>query len=125
MRYVKLPKEHVYKFMEALKDWGTLYAPIKISEKFYDFRKIEDVQKVEFNYHRTIQPPKRFFYPPKETLFHFDREVVEMYEAYEEEGPKVIFGVHSCDIVGLRIMDSIFIDDEPDPYYQRRRDEGN
>lgn len=124
MRYVKLPKERIYEFIEILKKYGTLYAPKKISEKFFDFRKIDNVQDVVFDYHRTIQPPKRFFYPPKETLFHFDKEAVEMYEAFEEEGPKVIFGMHACDIIGLRIMDSVFIDNEPDPYYQRRRKDG-
>ncbi len=52
MRYVKLPMENTYAFLERLKEWGKLYAPVKISEKFYDFREIDDVKKVEFNYTR-------------------------------------------------------------------------
>jgi sulfhydrogenase subunit beta (sulfur reductase) len=57
-------------------------------------------------------------------MFEFNSEAMEMYEVYEDEGPIVLFGVHSCDIVGLRIMDSRFIDEEPDPYYTRRRNNG-
>jgi len=124
MRYVKIQKEQIYEFLERLKAYGSLYAPKKISEKSYDFRSVEDVQEVVFDYHRTILPPRKFFYPTKETLFTFDNEAVEMYEAYEDSGPIVLFGVHACDIVGLRIMDANFIDDEPDPYYQKRRENG-
>ncbi|MFW9924821.1 MAG: 4Fe-4S dicluster domain-containing protein [Candidatus Thorarchaeota archaeon] len=124
MRYLKLKKEKIFDFLECLKSYGSLYAPKKISDKSYDFLAIDDVQEVIFDYHRTIQPPRRFFYPPEETLFTYDIDTVEMYEAFEDTGPIVLFGVHTCDIVGLRIIDSRFIDDEPDPYYQRRRQNG-
>lgn len=124
MRYLKLKKEKVFDFLNCLKEYGNLHAPKKISEKSYDFLPIDNVEEVEFHYHRTIQPPRRFFYPPKETLFTYDRKAVEMYEVFEHDEPIVLFGVHSCDIVGLRIMDANFIDDEPDPYYQRRREKG-
>ncbi|HUT82336.1 MAG TPA: 4Fe-4S dicluster domain-containing protein [Candidatus Bathyarchaeia archaeon] len=124
MRYMKIKNENIFKFLECLKSYGTLYAPKKISDKSYDFRKVEDVHEVVFNYDRTILPPRQFFYPPKESLFEFNKELVEMYEIFDNKGPVVLFGVHSCDIVGLRIMDSNFIDDEPDPYYQRRREQG-
>lgn len=124
MRYVKIKNEHIYEFLTRLKAYGSLYAPKKISEKSYDFRSVEDVQDVVFDYNRTILPPRQFFYPTKETLFTFDKDAVEMYEAYEDSGPIVLFGVHACDIVGLRIMDANFIDEEPDPYYQKRRKNG-
>lgn len=124
MRYVKIKNEHINEFLERLKAYGSLYAPKKISEKFYDFRSVEDVQDVVFEYNRTILPPRKFFYPTKETLFTYDKDAVEMYEAYEDSGPIVLFGVHACDIVGLRIMDANFIDEEPDPYYQKRRENG-
>ena len=126
MRYVKIKNEKLNAFLEALKDYGVLHAPVKISEKFYDFHKIDDISKVELNYNRTILPPKKFFFHPKETMFEFNKEKVEMYEnreAYEEK-PVVLFGVHACDIVGLRIADSVFIGEQPDPYYQERRKKG-
>ena len=124
MRYVKLKKEKITEFLEGLKAWGKLYAPIKVSEKSVDFRSIDDVDEVIFDYNRTLMPPRRFFYYTKERLFTYDKEEVEMYEAYEDQGSIVLFGVHACDIVGLRIMDSVFINDEPDPYYLRRRENG-
>lgn len=124
MRYVKIKNKHISEFLERLKAYGNLFAPQKISEKSYDFKLVEDVQDVIFDYNRTILPPRKFFYPTKETLFSFDKVEVEMYEVFEDSGPIVLFGVHACDIVGLRIMDANFIDDEPDPYYQKRRKNG-
>ncbi|TFF91472.1 hydrogenase, partial [Candidatus Thorarchaeota archaeon] len=58
MRYVKISKPDTYVFLERLKDIGHLYAPHKISEKFYDFCEVDDVKQVEFDYNRTIRPPR-------------------------------------------------------------------
>ncbi len=121
MRYVKIPKQNIPAFLEYLKEYGNLYAPVRISEKFFDFREIDDVSLVAFSYNRTVQPPRKYFYPPEEVLFTFDREEVVLKDAYQDQGPFVIFGVHAYDILGLRIMHTRFIDDQPDPYYSRRK----
>ncbi|NWF95707.1 MAG: 4Fe-4S dicluster domain-containing protein [Candidatus Thorarchaeota archaeon] len=121
MRYVKISKADTYQFLERLKRRGTLYAPQKVSELSYDFKLLEDVKEIAFGYPRTIRPPRRFFYPAEETLFTFDTTRVELYEKMPEDETVVLFGLHSCDIVGLRIMDSEFMDETPDPYYQQRR----
>jgi len=124
LRYVKISKQNTYEFLERLKKIGTLYAPHKISEKFYDFCEVDDVKDVEFDYQRTIRPPRRFFYPEREVLFTFDTHKVELYENLPSAEKQILFGVHSCDIVALRTMDSKFLDDQPDPYYKVRRDNG-
>ena len=124
MRYLKLKQEKMNEFLERLKVFGILYGPKLISERFYDFKRIEDVNEIEFHYNRTIRPPRRFFFPETETMFTFDTTKVELYENLPSDKRIVIFGLHNCDIVGLRIMDSRFIDDQPDPYYQKRRENG-
>jgi len=124
MRYVKLPKENTYEFLERLKDWGRLYAPVKISEKFYDFREVEDVRNVEFHYNRTIMPPKKFFFLPREKMFEFSISKAEYRETIENVEPFVLFGLHACDIHGLKIMDTIYLDEFPDKYYKVRREKG-
>lgn len=130
MRYVKLKKDKVFEFLEYLKDFGILHAPIKISEKSYDFKEIDDVKQIEFDYNRTIMPLRKFFFPPKETMFYFNKDKQELYDACDDDSSEiacaeketfVLFGVHSCDIVGVRIMDSRFLDENPDPYYHKRR----
>lgn len=125
MRYVKIRRENVKSFLECLKSYGEFYGPIKISENFYDFRKVDDVNLVEFKYDRTISPPRKYFHPPQEKMFYFDKQKVELRDILPDENKRlVLFGLHACDIVGLRIMDSRFIDDQPDPYYCKRRENG-
>ncbi len=97
---------------------------MSISKTLYDFRKVEDVKDVAFDYNRTVRPPRRFFYPEREVLFTFDTEKVELYENAPGDDTSILFGVHACDIVGLRIMDSEFMDDTPDPSYKKRREKG-
>ncbi len=122
MRYVKLPKENTYEFLERLKNFGKLYAPVKVSEKFYDFQEVDYVKKVEFNYVRTLMPPKKFFFLPREKMFEFDLEKNEYRETIPEVEPFVIFGVHACDTYGLKILDSVYLDEFPDKYYKARRE---
>ncbi|KAA0004027.1 MAG: hydrogenase [Thermoplasmata archaeon] len=124
MRYLKLEQEKVHDFLKILSTYGELYAPVKISEKFYDFRKIDDVKDVEFDYTRTIMPAKKYFIPPKETLFTFNIEKCEYEETIENISPFVIFGLHACGIVALRILDRVYMDDYPDKYYRLRREAG-
>ncbi len=97
---------------------------MKISEKFYDFREIDDVRKVEFHYNRTIMPPKKFFFPPREKLFEFTVSRAEYRETLEDVEPFVVFGIHSCDIFGLKILDTVYLDEFPDKYYRVRREKG-
>lgn len=124
MRYVKIKKENVYDFLERLKKYGKLYAPVKISDKFYDRKEIDDVKKIAFDYIRTIMPAKKYFIYPKEEMFEIDIENGEYKEKEEEIEPFVLFGMHSCEIVALRILDGIYLNEYPDIYYARRRKAG-
>ncbi len=124
MRYVKLAEEKLYEFLERLKEYGKLYAPVKISDKFYDRKEIENVEDIAFEYIRTITPAKKFFVPPKEKMFDIDIENGEYKENVEEVEPFVLFGMHACEIVALRILDAIYMDEFTDIYYASRRKAG-
>jgi sulfhydrogenase subunit beta (sulfur reductase) len=125
MRYVKLPTEKVFEFIERLKAYGRLYAPVKVSDTYYARREIDDVRDIAFEYVRTILPAKEFFIHPREKMFDIDIETGAYTDPTGGEEPFVLFGVHACEIVGLRILDGIYLDDEyADIYYARRRRAG-
>ncbi len=124
MRYVKIKGDKIYEFLERLKNYGKLYAPVKISEKFYDRKEIDDVSQIAFDYQRTIMPAKKYFIPPCEEMFEIDMEENEYREKLEEVEPFVIFGMHACEIVALRILDGVYLNEYPDIYYERRRKVG-
>ena len=70
------------------------------------------------DYPTTIASPKKYLLPAKETLFEFDAERNEVTDYADEVRPRVLFGVHACDINGLANLSSVFNDPRyPDPYY--------
>ncbi len=121
MRYLKLRYEDRDRLFEALRKYGEIYGPVKISKKTYDFRKVSRFDDMDLNYVRTISPPKKFVYPPHEVMFEIDREKGKVSIPEEDMGPIVLFGLHHCDIEGLKRLDSVFMGYPADFYYSRRR----
>ncbi len=116
MKVVKLNKTNFPKFVEVLAGKWEIWGPVKEKDKFV-FRKGSDSSKFDFNYTRTVIPPKMFFVPPQFNMFRFDKNV------YHEEltvFPRIIFGVHPCDIHGILILDKLFAFQYRDPYYMER-----
>lgn len=94
--------------------------PVEKGGKFV-FAPISDPAELRLGYDTTILPAKKWFFPPEEAMMRFrvaDNEVVDD-EVYAPA--RVLFGLHSCDIAGLLLMDNVFFGQYPDPYYQARR----
>ena len=118
-QYYNLPKNKFDQFFEILKSDAQVFAPVKVSDKSYSFKQVTSHHQIAFEALRTILPPKKFFYPPVETIITYDKDgAVEHNEAIEY---KVIFGVHPCDLAGLGIMDTIFAAGPADSHYLQRR----
>ncbi len=119
MRSVKLPKDNLGAFVQCLKKYGKVYGPVQ-RDVPYEFKEITDPKDLILNYNRTMIPPKTFFVKLNEQLFEFD-EVEGKYLDTVEVEKIVLLGVHSCDIYALRLMDRIYMDENPDLYYTARR----
>lgn len=115
-----LPKSDFDQFFTLLAQMGTVYAAVKVSEQSFAFRAVTSAKQIAFDAIRTILPPKKFFYPPSETLITYDKDGI--YENEPELEFKVIFGVHPCDLAGLGIMDKIFSSGHADSHYMRQRE---
>jgi sulfhydrogenase subunit beta (sulfur reductase) len=85
------------------------------------FRRIERWSEARLDYSRTILPPKKYFLPPRETLFRYDERHGYVPSTEELDRRIVLFGVHACDIYALNILDEVFAGRYPDPYFQTRR----
>ncbi|RNL40313.1 4Fe-4S dicluster domain-containing protein [Paraeggerthella hongkongensis] len=104
-------------FMESYE----VVAPVK-SDQGYSFEAIASPDDVELAYETTIASPKKYFLPPVETLMTFDVADNSVTEFAAEITPRVIFGVHACDINAINRLDLVFKDGRyPDPYYVARR----
>jgi sulfhydrogenase subunit beta (sulfur reductase) len=119
LRYVKLPKEMLGELFEALKMFGEVHAPVKRGKTFL-FTKVSSPSEASLNYNRTMLPPKKYFVRPLEEILKV--KVGKGYEPVVEEPKKIVLlGLHACDINALRVLDSVYLDEPEDPYYQSRR----
>lgn len=121
MKIVKLPKKNLAEFIGHLNSFGQIHAPVKRGEKSFVFAPVTKLTEIELNCNRTILPLKKYFFKPVDTMFNFCAQ--KGYEVPVEEQDKkyIIFGVHPCDIHGLKILDMVFSGRYVDSYYFARR----
>ncbi len=121
MKILKMPKEHLDLFGSVLPAFGELYAPVRRG-KSHVFERPTKWSDVDLSYKRTILPPRKLFLPPREATFLFDPKTGYSDLLADAARPRVLFGLHAYDIVGLNILDRVFAQGPyPDPYYVTRR----
>jgi len=121
MKIVKLPKENLAEFIGHLNSFGQIHAPVKRGEKSFVFAPVTELTEIELNCNRTILPLKKYFFKPVDTMFNFYAQKGYELPTEESDNKYIIFGVHPCDIHGLKILDLIFSGKYVDSYYFARR----
>jgi len=121
MKILKLPKKRMDSFVSVLNKFGGIEAPVKKGERHFAFDKVTSWPEVSLDYNRTILPLKKYFTKPIDTLFKFSS--TKGFEANVEDADRklVLFGVHSCDIYALKILDLVYAGKYVDNYYFTRR----
>ncbi|MCD6484209.1 MAG: 4Fe-4S dicluster domain-containing protein [Candidatus Asgardarchaeia archaeon] len=120
MRILKLKKEDLPSFLESVKKFGKLVGPIRKGSKLV-FDEIDDYNMLVLTAEKPMIPPKKFFVPPKFSMFKFDKNGFENNLGKSEK--LIIFGLHPCDIHAINILDKFFLKNAgyTDPYYEERR----
>lgn len=118
MKALKLKKRYLTEYLDSLRKYGEVFGPVRKGDK-YIYDRLDDLSSLDLKMLRTIVPVKKFLYPPRFNTFSFDEK---SYNAeLENIKPRVIFGVHPCEIHGIMILDKLFTERLPDPYYTERR----
>jgi len=104
-------------FLKELK----VYGPIKPGPDS-SFDEIKSIDDLHLEYKSTIIPAKKFFLPPKDTLFEFkiQKGNYEIKEILNDE-KFILFGLHPCDVNAILKLDEFFSGKFKDKYYQNRR----
>ena len=117
MLYRVIDETEMPALVAAFMERYEVVAPVKRGSK-YVFSAVDSFDEIALDYPTTIASPKKYLLPAKETLFEFDAERNEVTDYADEVRPRVLFGVHACDINGLANLSSVFNDPRyPDPYY--------
>lgn len=94
--------------------------PVRKGEQ-YVFAPLASADDLELDYVSTLLPPKKYLFPPQETLLRFTLGNPPQLEAVVEAPPHTIVGVHPCDLRGIWGLDQTFGDDHVDTNYCARR----
>jgi NAD(P)H-flavin reductase/NAD-dependent dihydropyrimidine dehydrogenase PreA subunit len=95
---------------------------VKSKGNKFAFGPLESSDELRLDYDVTLLPPKKYFFPQRETLFTYNLSGGISAKSAEELKPMIIIGVHPYDIVALLHMDEIFRETKSDPYYFKKRD---
>ena len=115
-----LQKNELNHFISNLMADFRICGPIRKNGGFA-FDIIDNSEELILEYPTTILPPKKFLLPPLETLFEFDKTKDGYAQTPEVGPPTVIFGVHTCDIHAIQLLDRVFTNGQVDSNYLRRR----
>lgn len=116
-----LNKESVGDLISGFAQTREVIAPrAKGSEFVFDV--IENLDDIVLDYTTTLLPPKKYFLKSQEPLMRYNTRTGESSEEDAASTPRVLFGVHPCDIHSLLLIDKVFLGDYEDPYYKARRE---
>lgn len=118
-KFFVLDKKSFASAFTALKNFGEVFAPVRVSEKSFSFQPVDSPGQIAFEALRTILPPKKFLYPQREVVLECVDD--EIRSTLPEVSPFVLFGVHPCDLASLGCLDKIFLSDPGDAHYAARR----
>lgn len=121
MQTLKMNSAMTTRFYEALKTWGTLWAPVKRQEELYSLEIIEDVSLARPGAIRTILPFKKLLLPPQFKMIEQRKDDAKVDYQERDDGWKIYLGAHACDIHALKILDMLYLSDYVDPYYEKNR----
>lgn len=85
----------------------------------FDFEQLDSAEQLRLDYDVTLQPVKKFFLPPTETLLTY--EVGGGYQSVFDDTAFVLLGVHPYDMVAINQLDQLFAQDHFDCHYMKRR----
>lgn len=113
-------KQEFADFVGRLLPLYRVVGPVK-AEGGVAFQEIDDPAELRLEYATTILPPKKFLLPPAEVLFSFDKSNGTQVTPVPQPRPTVIFGVHTCDVHAIQLLDKVFGSGQLDPNYLNRR----
>ncbi len=118
----KLTHTDIKKFLNELANSAELWIPQKVNDK-WQF-KLYDVEKeVAFPESIIHISLKELFFPKRRPIAHFGHGTGwSMTPVEPSERPRIVMGLHPCDVASLQYMDKVFLDSEhKDRLYEAER----
>jgi sulfhydrogenase subunit beta (sulfur reductase) len=121
MKHGVIRKADMGRWFDSLKGRGRIYGP-KRKENAFVFAPVGEFAEMTLEYIPTILPPKKYYFPQKETLFRFKTHPYRTEEALSAVEEFILFGVHTCDIAGIQCLDVVFRESPECTNYLKRKE---
>ncbi|NDJ35553.1 MAG: hypothetical protein GYB64_12885 [Chloroflexi bacterium] len=115
-----LPKSAFPGWIDFLKRSYTVVGP-KAMHGQTVFGEIETADDLTLEYNQSVIPPKKYLVPQREVLIEYKLDGTEVEAKFNEEAT-VVFGVHTCDLHAIKLLDLIFSKGFTDQHYAAHRD---
>lgn len=125
-----LDKNHLSYWLRQLRKEQELIGPLRDSGKDILFRTVDMIHNIVIDCPASLPSPKEFLFPQYEPMLRFSgsssdpdgkskrqSEIID----FTDKTRRVIFGVRSCDISALKLLDIFYQERFEDPYYLQRR----
>jgi ferredoxin len=119
-----IKKTGLTKLLMQLCEEQKLVAPVK-NDVFgdIDFAAVTTIDDVCFEYTNTVNPPKELFFPNSECMFAFEPGDNASISLQSKNHTFVVFGLRSCDVKAIELLDGFYERDFEDSYYLNRREQ--
>lgn len=117
-------KDKITKLVEILQDKYDVYGPVK-RRTSYVFDKLDDASKLDLESDSTIMSPKKYLTPTNQVMMRVglkEQTIEDSTKDFKAVRPRVLFGVHACDVNGILFLDKVFGGKYQDPYYAANRE---
>jgi len=121
MFFRMMAKDRLPDLVRGLAIAHEVVGPVAKGDSFV-FAPVTDAAMLRLDYDTTILPPKKYFVHPSDELMRFRVSDGRVSSETPAAHPRVIFGMHPCDLNALLLMDNVFLGEYEDPYYRARRD---
>ena len=121
----KISKKRLAEIFELLSKKMDVYLPVSL-DGCTNFGLYSGNADVDFETLKTVKPPKELFLPQSESLYQGFRDGKNIRILPEKfiDSPFVVFGVRGCDLLGIEILDKVYLSDPADRFYESRRSNG-
>lgn len=123
LKHYFFSESDVRKFVDFLKTKVDVIAPHAKGEQSFSYEMVRNSEDVVLEYPRTIQPLKKYFLPPVETLLSFKMKSNEFDEEPIQTQKRIFFGIHSYDMQGVHRLDYSFEKGKVESNYFLRRED--
>ena len=115
-----IDKKDMASFVKSIMEEREVVGPVAKDGKFV-FSPIDDYSQLRLDCPITLLPPKQYFLPQEEPILKYRLGEAVQSEPVIEAKPRVIMGVHPCDINATWLLDLAFSTDNLDTNYMEKR----